>query len=143
MQNPTVALLCGMLLASLWLNLDSQWRKSENNVATELLFVSSHLRISFRYVSVLECFSELYVWLKLEKITGLWCCHKSLPDLIIIVLLRHPEGEKAAKCYRFDGVAHICMITQRGETLENENVEMMSSNKANQAAGVLLTLEPD
>ena len=48
--------------------------------------------------------------------TGLCCCHESLPDLIIIVPLRHPEGEKAAKFDCFDGVAHTCMI--RGDVGE-------------------------
>ena len=102
-------------------------------------FRSSHLRSRqpVVYPGVL-CWLRppVCLWFKLEKKkkTELCCCHECLPDLIIIVPLRHPEGEKAAKRGCFDGVAHTCMITQ--EERGHGRMKMMKWRAATRPAGL-------
>lgn len=129
-SSVVMVVLCGSILTPSGEN----WKQS--------ISFSTHLRFSFRHLSMLACSadgSHMFVigsyWKNNWALVLLW----KPPVSCLIYPLRHPEGEKAAKCDLFDGVAHTCMIMQ--DEWEQGRMEMMSSNKASDAAGVLLTLE--
>lgn len=106
MKYPTVALMWQLM----WLH--SYW----------FLFLSPHHQLS--------CPGVLcrVICLSLAKIgkKNHWVCHEGLQDPIVIVPLRHPEGEKTVKC--FDGAVHTCTISQK----EGEQSEKLGSDEQQQ-----------